>query len=616
MAQYAASFHLDTLGPLRVRRGAQVVDLGPAKQRAVFALLALNAGAEVSTAELIEAVWGESSPASARQLVHTYVARLRSVLEPDVRPRRRLDVIGSTGAGYVLLIDPDNIDAKRFEHMLGQAQRCLGQGQKQHAFYLLSEAIRLWRDPTLAELGALLAAGEQVELLRQRWGDAAQEYVNVGLELGRAVTVLPVAKQLALAEPMHEDIQAHYVLALGQTGQRAAAIEHFGQVRARLRRELGVAPGRQLGDAHRRVLEGAPGRTPDVADPPAPAAVWTPWRGPGPGPGPLVRSEVELEALVSVLADQRLLTVSGPPGCGKSAAALQTATRLRDAYAGGVAVVECSDLEEPRQLTERLLALFDADPQRADLARTLGDQQILLVFDDVEHCIEACATVIDWLIRSCRRVSAIVTSREPLGRAYETTRRLLPLTLPDEPGYHAFIDSQAVQLFVRRAEQVRSDFRLGPDNAEAVVTICRRLDGLPLAIELAAACLATGPLEEVLRRTGDPLYEICPPRRGKPAHQRTLRSTLRRSLDSLDDRERWCFLRLGRLPRNFSLDQAKEACGTPPWGRLEVRAVLSKLVEKSLLYTSEDGYGMLRLTHRFAADFGRTDGAVAVGEPV
>ncbi|GGK76501.1 AfsR/SARP family transcriptional regulator [Mangrovihabitans endophyticus] len=606
MSNSDAPLRVGLLGPLLTHRGPVPIDLGPTKQRAVFAVLALHVGAVVPIEAVLDLVWGDRQPASARQLVHTYIARLRHLLEPQMPPRERVRIIGSASGGYRLSLAPDSVDATRFGLLCRHARRYLTADEPARAFGILGEAMRLWRDPGLTDLTALLHEADVVEALRRSWSAAALDFVGTGLELGEASAVLPIAYQLATAEPMHELAQARYLSALEQTGQRAAAIEHFNDVRVLLSDELGVPPGRQLADVYRSVLLGLPhphsaatgGQTPT-----APSRA--PWRGPGPAAGQLIGREPDLDAVVRTLAEHRLLTITGPPGCGKSALALQAAAHLHDGAPGGVAVLECSGMADGPALIDGLVRLLDGTPRCDTPARLLGDQEALLVLDNVEHLIDACALMVDEIVRACWNVSVVATSREPLGLPYETLWRLHTLA-PDETARAVPVTERpAVRLFAGRALQVCPAFRLDTHGAEAVAALCERLDDLPLAIELAAACLATDTLDELVVQLDDPLRQLRRPRRGSPAHHRSLWSTLRRSMDCLNQSERWCFLRLGELPRSIRAADAQQAwCGSP-WGPVDVHAMLTRLADKSLVCVRHDSdgtcYGMLRLVHGFAA---------------
>ncbi|HKT06200.1 MAG TPA: BTAD domain-containing putative transcriptional regulator [Rugosimonospora sp.] len=606
MPEPGTSLRAAILGPVQVYRGPTLVDLGPFKQRAVFAVLALSVGHTVRRETICDAIWGRNQPASARQLVHTYVARLRRVLEPDMPPHRRMRMICSAPGGYRLAIGRDAIDLTRFRVLREQARRYLAVNESARAFNLLDEALRMWRDPSLSELGGLLRTEDAVEALRGTWFEAALEYVGTGLKLGEAPTVLPVARQLVAAQPMHEGVQARYLSALAQTGQRAAAIQHFNDVRMMLSDELGVAPGPELASAYHSVVSG---RRPPVARGPVVvtrAPVRPPWRGPGPTLGPLIHREPDLDVLARILTQDRLLTICGPPGCGKSVLALQVAARLRDEYLGGVAVLECSRIGAAGEFERALVRLLDGTPTTDTPAKLLSDRRLLLVLDNVEHLVDSCAGTVDAMVRACGHLTVVVTSREPLGLPYGGIWRLHTLAVPpgEEPSWIG--DRPAVQLFARRAAQVCPGFRLTAENAEAVAALCHRLDDLPLAIEVAAVCLATDTLDELTHRLDGPLRELRPARRGGPDHHRSLWTVLRHSLDCLTDEERWCFLRLAELPRSFTSIAAaavwQRTCGTP----VDTKAMLAVLVDKSLLYVRRDPdgsrYCMLGLLHRFAEE--------------
>jgi predicted ATPase len=315
---------------------------------------------------------------------------------------------------------------------------------------------------------------------------------------------------------------------------------------------------------------------------------------------------------MSLLAEQRLLTITGPPGCGKSTLALRAASCLRDNLLGGVAVLDCAEIASPARLDRPLSALLGAHPGAEAPARLLGEQQMLIILDDVEHVLDACAEVVDDVVRTCPNVSVVVTSREPLGVPYETVWRLQPLWLSrcDEPRWAA--EPPAVQLFARRAAQVSPGLRLGADDLRTVARVCEQLDDLPLAVELAAECLATESLDELVRRLDDPLRELRPPRRGQPVHHRSLQAALVRSLTCLDRLERWCLLRLGGLPLTFRAEQAEAVWAASPDGPVDGRQMLMRLVDKSLLFVRHELagplYGKLRLVHRLVADLSAPEG--------
>jgi predicted ATPase len=415
--------------------------------------------------------------------------------------------------------------------------------------------------------------------------------------------VLATAQRLATIEPLHEEVQAWYLAVLERTGRRAAALERYDQIRARLSNELGVEPGPELAAVRQQLLRGrrsAVDRPISQTD-----AIRPPWRGRGPGLGRLIQRDSDMEHVAGLLTRRRLTTLAGPPGCGKSALALHTAARLRDRFPAGVVVADAADLADRSALTRHVLDLLGAPPG-ADLATVVGEQEMLLLFDNVEHMVDDCALAVEQVVRNCRHVSVMVTSREPLCLPCETVWRVQPLPIPDPETMPWPGDNPAVGLFAERAAQVRPGFRVEQHNIAAVATICRCLDGLPLALELAAACLATDSLDGLVCRLDDPLRKIHPRRRGMPAHHRSLRTALLRSLDCLEAVERWLFQRLGDLPVPFDLETVRQACEPVPWPDADLAKVLSRLVDKSLLLLTSgpDGpsYRMLRVIQRLAVE--------------
>lgn len=597
----SAPLRIDILGRVQACRGARAVDLGPNKQRGIFAVLALNAGEAVSTDALLEAVWAREMPFSSRHLVHTYIARLRQAFEPDVPPRRRVHVIASAGPGYRLAVEPDVVDVARFRQLWARARTLSAAGEWARALEMLGEAVRLWQDPSLGDLQRLLHSPDAIEALRKSWIEAALEYVTMGLKHERAAVTLSTAERLADLDPLDERIQARYLSVLERTGQRPAAIQHFVDVRARLHSELGIEPGPELASIYQALLrvERRPAAWLPIVRVRSPR---TPWRGPGPCIGGLVARDTDLDGLLPILTRQRLVTVVGPPGCGKSAMALHAAERVRDRFSGGVAVVDISDVTDRAGLASAIVNVLDGFGGGDDLASILGDQQLLIVLDNAEHMVDLCAQVADELVRACRHVSVLVTSREQLSLPDETVWRLRSLAVPGPDG---LAHTSAMDLFALRAAQVRPGFRIGSGNAREVAIICRSLDGLPLALELGAACLATDDLGTVVDKAADPLHLLRPQRRGRPVHHRSLCAALVRSVECLNTIERRFFVRLGSLPRHFDLPAVVRAVQPIPRD-VDLRSVLARLVDKSLLSLhyapSGPEYRMLRLIHRLAME--------------
>ncbi|MER7458832.1 BTAD domain-containing putative transcriptional regulator [Micromonospora sp. NPDC126480] len=596
------------------------MELGPPKQCAVLALLALRAGERVAVEELADALWGENPPTSAMGLVHTYIARLRRVLEPDMPRRRRTNVISSTRGGYRLNVSAEQLDLQVFRTLTQQAAAVLKDDREEPAFQLLGQAMRAWQDPFLSDLTALLPDHPAIGMLRQELVNAGLEYVRLGIEYGRARPVLPTAERLALAEPFNEAVQARCVQALARTGQRAAALARYAEVCDRLRAELDVEPGSHLAVAYREAIA--------VTAEVRPAAKGVPdrppWRGPGPVVDDLVGREEDLAALLNLLERYRMVTLTGPVGVGKTALALALAEAARDGYAGGVAVVELSGARSRADVAAAVAAVGpvpETTPEGA--SEPLGQRQLLVVLDNAELVVDETAELVNNLLRGSPGINVVVTSREILGMAYEAVHPVRPLAVGDDSVIDAdgLRELPAVQLFARRAAQVSPAFQLSRSNAALVAAICRQLDGLPLAIELAAACLRTDPLWTLSTRMRDPLQAIRPTRRGGPRHHGSLHAAAHRSLELLDTAEQRCFASLSAVASEFCLEAAREVTLALSGESGDVRLLLDRLVDKSLLEVRSGPrgrrYHMLRTSRALAREvssrFGYSPHSVRVG---
>lgn len=616
--------HIQILGPLQATIRGSEIDLGPPKQRAILALLALRAGRHVPLDEVIAALWAGQSPARAANLVHTYVARLRQVLEPDTPRHQRTNVIASVPGGYRLAVGIGQLDLHAFRAEVREAAALRERGQPTDAFARYGESLGRWRDPQVSELAALLIEQDDIRPLRQEFLASALNYVGLGLELDRPEAVLPVAEQLALTEPLNERVQARLVQTLARIGQRARAIERYAEVRERLRLDLGVDPGSELSAAYREVLDAK--LTSSSTHRPSPAHA-APWRGTAPLIDELTGRSNDLAAVNDLLHGYRLVSLTGPAGVGKSALGLAVAEQQRERHADGVAVVDLTDVRTGPALERAVIAVVTSPPRRTTeppvaLVRQLHDRRLLLVIDNAELITDATADLADELLRGCPGLTVLLTSRELLGMRYEAVYPVRPLRIDPEPGSSA--PPPAQQLFARRATQVRPSFRLDESSLPRVTTVCRALDGLPLAIELAAACLRTQRLDALVEAVADPLHWLRPPRRGVPSHHRSLHAAVHRSIELLDAAELRCFTGLGAMPADFDLAAAAGAgMGAGAGAALiddprTVRVLLDGLVDKSMLEVRHGPagrtYHMLGTVHALARQLFR-EGGCAGGPP-
>lgn len=420
------------LGAVRAGRGPVSYDLGPAKQRALFAALALQPGEFLSIDTLLKLLWGNTSPPNAGRLLHTYIARLRRTVEPHARQRARTTVIRSAPGAYQLCGD---VDLVRFRRLVGAARLLLARGRSGWAFQLLRLAVGLWEDPDLTDLRGLLPGHSVVDARRREWIDATLEYVALGLRLDQADAVLGAAERLAVAAPLHEGVQACFLSALAGTGRTDVAVDRYAEVRARLAADLGIAPGSELVGTYRRLHHDRPCRAAaDTAGPCDNAGCATcpaNRRGRQPQHVPAARGpRRDLEGLVRSLVNQRLVTVVGSAGRDGSALARAVAIRMHADFAHGVLAVDVSTVEGTFGLARRLLRQLDEPcppgvPPDQHVVRSLAGQHRLLVFDDVDHHrTDDCANLVDLIIRTCRCLSVLVTARQPLALPYETVRRL------------------------------------------------------------------------------------------------------------------------------------------------------------------------------------------------
>ncbi len=612
----AAIVEIKVLGATHAVIDSRKVDLGPRKQRAIIALLALRHGTPVPIDEIIEALWENQPPGTPQSLVHTYIARLRQVMEPDTPARRRTNVIGHSGTGYQLRLPPDAVDVSRFHSHADHGLQLLASGAAGEAYGLLRRALGEWPASLTTDLESLLPGCEDVTLLRGKWTTVAMAYVRAGLTSKGAVAVLPTAERLAQVDPLNEAAQALYLETQRRAGHGASALSHYDRIRTRLQAELGVEPGHELRRVHRQLVAAGGSRVPG---PPAGG-----WLGPGPAVDPLIDREAELRQLRDLLVQQRLITLSGPAGVGKSAVARAAAAAARGDFRDGVAVVDlataCGAADAADAVRRTLHPML---PQRhAAAARPFDDlagRQLLLLLDNAENVLESCAGLVDDLLRSCPQARVLVTSRELLGLPYETILTIGPLRPPgpETPADPvALLSVPAVALFARRATQACPSFSVDEDNCALVATVCRRLDGLPLALELAARVLRTTGLPELAEQCRDPLRLLDASHRGTPAHHRSLHAAVVRTVDRLTLAEQQCLALVSGMEEPVSPDMvektARSYCEQDV--RIDLRPLLNRLVDKSLLMARHDEHGtsyrMLRTIRRIGLQLLDRFGAV------
>lgn len=567
------------LGPLEVVAGGASLRLGGRTQRALLALLALHAGELVPRETLQAALWPQADGEAARRNLKSYVHSLRKALGPAS------ELLGTRPGGYRLDLPPDSVDAGRFERQAADGRRALQAGEPARAAALLREALALWRGEVLADLADepfVVAAATRLSLLRL---EALENRIEADLALGRHAELVGELQALVAEEPLRERLVGQLMLSLYRSGRQADALDAFGRARAALD-ELGLEPGRELRDLQGAVLRHAPSL--DAA----PRPDGTRSHLPAPATALLGR-RAELDEIAGLFLDEgaRLVTLTGPGGVGKSRLALQVAEELSAGFEAGAVFVALAPLRDATLVATAVADALGADELsgRAPLAAAaeqLAGRRSLIVLDNFEHVLDA-APELAGLLAAAPGVSLLVTSRAPLSLYGEFEYRVPPLRLEEE----------AVPLFAARA---RSRGAVLTDaDAPAVAALCRRLDCLPLAIELVAARCGRLSLEQLSSAAG--LLDLASGGpRDAPARHQALRATIDWSHALLSRDEQRLFRRLAVFAGGCSETTARDVCGA---GDAEIGAlVAASLVTGTVSATGEQRLQMLELIRRFARE--------------
>jgi predicted ATPase/DNA-binding SARP family transcriptional activator len=561
------------LGPLEVWAGGEPMPLGGAKQRATLAVLLVHANEPVSTDWLIDALWGERQPGTAKTALQGYITGLRRLLEPSRKKRAAGEVLVTTPAGYVLQVAEGALDRDRFEALVAQGREALAAGRPGQAVELCRSALALWRGPALAEFAYDSWAQAEAERLDELRRVSLEERIEAELELGHHAELVGELEALVAEQPLRERPRRLLMLALYRAGRQADALAAYQDARGALVEELGIDPSSELRELQAAILRQDTGLS--VPAPPARPPTNLPSL-----PTPLVGREHELAELEALFrrAEVRLVTLTGPGGTGKTRLALQAAEvlHLQGAYPDGVILVDLQAVRDPSLV---LMTTAQALGATEDLSAHIADRQLLLLLDNFEQIVEA-ASGLGELLTMCPGLDLLVTSRESLHLSGEYEFPVQPLP-----------ETDAVTLFEQRARAVRPDFAANGSVAE----ICRRLDGLPLAVELAAARVRVLSPERILERLEHRLDLLTGGARDAPERQRTLEGTISWSYELLNPAEQQLFRRLGVFAGGCTLEEAEEVCAAD-------LDTLSSLVEQSLLRPVRDRFAMLETIREYAAE--------------
>ncbi|HEX3460973.1 MAG TPA: BTAD domain-containing putative transcriptional regulator [Acidimicrobiales bacterium] len=583
-------------GEFEVVEGGVTVSIRGAKQRALLALLALQRGKPVGADRLIDALWEEGQSANPANALQAQIGQLRRSLGTAA--------ILTTDAGYTLAVEPGDIDAVRFEELVAKGRRLLKEGDVGLASSVLGEAFELRRGEPLAEFAyAGFADGERAHL-DELTLVAVEARAAAGLALDRHGEVIGELEALCREHPLREHLWELLILALYRDGRQAEALRAYTEIRDRLVDELGIDPGVALRELEARVLDQDPALAASGPDRPTGTRAMA---------GNLrerlssfVGRHAELEQVSDTVRSHRLVTLVGPGGVGKTRLAVEVAASLGDEYPDGTWLIELASVTDPEAVAPAVagalgaaasvLGTPHAGGSTADIIlHHLSGRSLLIVLDNCEHVIDQAAALADTLVGAVPGLRLLATSREPLGVPGEV---LVPVAGLDVPA--------AVELFVDRALAVQPGFSTDGSADEIIEDICRRLDGLPLAVELAAARLRAFPLATLAERLHDRFRLLTGGARTNLPRQQTLRAVVDWSYDLLFEDERRLFARLSVFAGGCGLAAAEAVCADDQVPEDEILDILSRLVDKSLVTvdigSSPARYSQLQTLWQYARD--------------
>jgi predicted ATPase/DNA-binding SARP family transcriptional activator len=607
-------------GPIAIRQG---------RERKLLSLLLMRRESAVPVDVIIEELWPEQRPANERNALQVLVSGLRRQLEP-VSDDFRLD---RTADAYCLSVrDPALVDAVVFEREVREAQERLAAGateaEVRDALALMDHALAIWRGTPYTDSLYEPFAQADVTRLREIHANAREQRARALLRLGRHRDAVEVLQTLATEHPLRESVWAALILSLYRSQRQGEALRLYTVARRNLVEELGVEPGPELRDLEQRVLQqdptldwtplepgaGSPTRPANVA-PAVAAASALPLESSVPAEvSSLVGRAAEIREVLDLVGDNRLVTLTGAGGIGKTRIAVAVASQLRaDVVTRLIDLGSLHDGADVGQLLASDLGVQTnpgVDPLDS-IATALGETPLLLVLDTCEHVLNSAALATSRLLRRSPNLRVLATSRQPLGVAGEVVwlTPALGLADPDAHAVERVTASDAVQLFVERARARRSGFELDETNAADVARICRTLDGLPLAIELAAARVNLLSPARILERIDDRFALLSQGTTAVDPRQRSLRATIEWSYDLLTDDQRTYFDRLSVFASSFDIDAAAAVAGRGLVG--DPLDLLGALVERSLVQSVEgDRFDLLDTLRSFGSERLQDDAAV------
>lgn len=617
-ADTTAVLHFGVLGALRVTGPSGIADIGSRQQRRVLAALLVHARDVVSTDRLADVLWGDDPPSTALKTLRTYVYRLRRVLDGEDG-----QCLVTRSPGYLLDVAPAQVDAARFEQLAHDARRAIDT-QPYASLSRLQRALELWRGPAYAEFADEDFARAEALRLEELRLAATEDLLDAKLATGRHIDVVGEAETFARRHPLRERPVAQLMLALYRSGRQADALQTYRAFRERLG-DQGLDPSERLraleADILRRDRTVAPS-TPHQPTAPAPdgdgraTPATTTDRLP-PERTSLVGREQDVATVVEALDDCRLVTLTGVGGVGKTRLALRAARTATHRYPDGAWWCDLTSVTTSDAVAHAVAAALDVhapgDSVTDSIADAVGARRLLLVVDNCEHFVDAARPLLELVLARCPQVSVLATSRTPLHVIAERVWRLDPLHVATARGEVG--DSDAVALFLDRVRAVRQDVALTDATREVITDICRRLDGLPLAIELAAARMRALNAEDLAARLDDRFRLLTDTPHATVDRHRTLQAVVDWSFDLLSTTEQLLFERLAVFVGEFTLTAAEHVCAGAGIADDEIVDLIARLVDASMVVTGPPddtmryrlletlrAYGRERLTERGDVD--------------
>jgi predicted ATPase/DNA-binding SARP family transcriptional activator len=629
------ALRVELLGPLRLLVDGVAVDVAGTKRRAVLALLAFAEGRAVASHHLVEALWPADAAESGRTALHNQVSRVRRHLGPTA------DRLQTAPAGYRLELGAEGLDVTEARALL-TAATAIATHDPSQSYDLLRKAYGLWRGPVLADLIEITAIAVAVESCERLRRDVTDALIAAGVTVGKATSVVDIAEVSFQEDGLREPATLLFMRALASVGRAPEAIRVGTDYRRRLADETGLDPSPALDDLIRDIARGSAGPAPSsestahqpgntVAKPTAIGALAR-----GSTSDRLIGREAVVAALHRILANERLVSLVGPGGVGKTRVALEVGRRST-----AVTVLLLAPIADPAAIPHALAAALDLTVVQGDplsvCVGVLNESPGLLLIDNCEHVLDGVRDLVETVLAACPQLSVLTTSREPLGISAEYVSRLAPLPLPG--GTHQLAHVPSVALFLDRAARVRPDSALTSDQLPAVADVVRRLDGMPLAIELAAGRLSTFSIEDLrdrldraldllghggghgrtgatTGRTGAREGRAVDSIPGGDRRHATLRATIEWSYALLTDDQQRLFRNLSVFVDGADIDTV-ERIGTDLHLDTDPGSVLARLVDASMIVadlTTRPRYRMLHLLRAFGMDrlaaAGEADAAV------